>query len=69
MLAGLRSRNVRFFGADLDGVQLRATDVDFTYGAGEPVHGRAQDLLLAICGRKLPVGRLSGDEARRFAAA
>jgi uncharacterized protein (TIGR03083 family) len=69
VLAGLRPRNVRFFGAPLDGVELRATDIDFTYGEGTPVRGLAQDLLLAICGRKLPAGRLSGDEADRFTAA
>ncbi|MEU7898259.1 maleylpyruvate isomerase family mycothiol-dependent enzyme [Nonomuraea sp. NPDC049152] len=59
-------RSVAFFGVDLDGVEFRADDLDWTFGAGTPVHGSAQDLLLAICGRKLPPGRLLGAPAARF---
>jgi hypothetical protein len=55
-----------FFGTDLTGVELRATDADWSHGAGVPVLGRAQDLLLAVCGRRLPAGRLQGDAADRF---
>ena len=66
VLDALRPRNVAFFGADLSGVELRATDLDWSYGAGEPVHGRAQDLLMVICGRRLPAGHLDGPAAARF---
>ncbi|GII78453.1 hypothetical protein Sru01_34350 [Sphaerisporangium rufum] len=66
VLAGLRPRNVAFFGTDLTGVELRATDLDWSYGTGTPLHGLAQDLLLAICGRRLPPDRLKGDPAPRF---
>ena len=66
VLGGMRPRNVAFFGADLTGVELKATDLDWAYGAGEPVHGRAQDLLMAICGRRLPAGHLDGPAAARF---
>jgi len=66
VLGGMRPRNVAFFGADLSGVELKATDLDWAYGAGEPVHGRAQDLLMAICGRRLPAGHLDGPAAARF---
>jgi uncharacterized protein (TIGR03083 family) len=66
VLAGMRPRNVAFFGADLDGVELRATDLDWSYGTGEPVRGRAQDLLLVVCGRRLPAGHLEGPAASRF---
>jgi uncharacterized protein (TIGR03083 family) len=69
VLGGLRPKQVAFFGVDLDGVQLRAEDVDWSYGDGEPVHGRAQDLLLLLCGRRLPAGRLSGPASARFATA
>jgi uncharacterized protein (TIGR03083 family) len=62
------SKAVRFFGVDLAGVQLRADDMDWTYGSGEPLHGNAQDLLLVVCGRKLPAGRLSGTPRDRFTA-
>ncbi|MGK5440525.1 maleylpyruvate isomerase family mycothiol-dependent enzyme [Micromonospora sp. URMC 105] len=66
VLAGMSPRNVAFFGTDLTGVQLRATDLDWSHGEGTPVRGLAQDLLLAVCGRKLPPGRLDGAAAIRF---
>jgi uncharacterized protein (TIGR03083 family) len=66
VLAGMRPRNVAFFGADLGGLRLEATDRDWTYGTGEPLRGRAQDLLLVICGRRLPAGHLEGPAAARF---
>jgi hypothetical protein len=40
--------------------------MDWTLGSGAPLTGTAQDLLLAICGRQLPPGRLTGDPAARF---
>lgn len=69
VLAGLQPRQVAFFGVDLDGVQLRATDIDWSYGSGEAVHGRAQDLLLLLCGRRVPGGRLQGPASARFTTA
>lgn len=68
VLDGVTPKSVRFFGADLDGVELRADDLDWTYGAGTPLHGEAQDLLLVLCGRRLPPGRLSGQPSPRFTA-
>jgi uncharacterized protein (TIGR03083 family) len=67
VLAGLRSRNVSYFGTDLSGVRLVATDLDWTYGEGAPLRGAAQHLLLVICGRRLPPGLLEGTPAARFA--
>jgi uncharacterized protein (TIGR03083 family) len=69
VLAGLRPKNIAFFGVDLDGVQLRATDIDWSYGSGEPLRGRAQDLLLLLCGRRVAAGRLEGSAAPRFTTA
>ena len=69
VLGGLQPRQLTFFGVDLEGVELRATDVDWTYGSGEPVQGRAQDLLLLVCGRQVPAGRLHGPASARFARA
>ena len=66
VLSGLRPRNLAFFGVDLDGVQLQATDIGWSYGSGTPLRGLAQDLLLVVCGRRLPSGRLSGEAAERF---
>jgi uncharacterized protein (TIGR03083 family) len=54
------------FGADLSGVELRADDLDWSYGAGALAEGPAQALVSVACGRLLPVGRLRGDAAARF---
>ncbi|MDN5855229.1 MAG: maleylpyruvate isomerase family mycothiol-dependent enzyme [Actinomycetia bacterium] len=64
--AGMKPKNIAFFGVDLDGVELRADDMDWTYGSGEPLQGRAQDLLLVLCGRTLPPGHLRGAASERF---
>ena len=61
--------SVKFFGVDLDGIELRATDMDWTLGSGIPLAGPGQDLLLVICGRKLPPGHLDGKPSPRFTAA
>ncbi|PXY22485.1 maleylpyruvate isomerase family mycothiol-dependent enzyme [Prauserella muralis] len=61
-------RQVRHFGTDLSGVELRADDLDWRYGSGAPLTGAAQDLLLVLCGRRLPPGRLAGEPAPRFTA-
>jgi uncharacterized protein (TIGR03083 family) len=64
--ASTTSKTVTFFGADLAGIEFRASDLDWTLGAGAPLTGTAADLLLAVCGRKLPPGRLEGEPAGRF---
>jgi hypothetical protein len=62
----MTARSVRFFGVDLEGIELRARDIDWTLGSGTPLTGNAQDLLLVLSGRKLPAGRLAGEPAARF---
>jgi uncharacterized protein (TIGR03083 family) len=64
--ASTTDRSVAFFGADLTGIEFRARDLDWTLGSGAPLTGTAADLLLAVCGRKLPAGRLGGEPAVRF---
>jgi uncharacterized protein (TIGR03083 family) len=54
------------FGMDLTGVELRADDLDWSYGTGTPVVGPAQALASVACGRLLPAGRLHGEGAARF---
>ncbi|MFJ3170825.1 maleylpyruvate isomerase family mycothiol-dependent enzyme [Streptomyces roseus] len=66
LLDAVDPKSFKFFGARLDGVQLRADDLDWTFGSGSPVTGAAQDLLLLTFGRKVPKGRLHGPEADRF---
>lgn len=58
VLRGVKPGHVKYFGADLAGKRLVATDLDWSFGEGKPVRGLAQDLLLVVCGRQLPDGRL-----------
>jgi hypothetical protein len=51
---------------DLERVELRATDMDWSLGSGRPLDGAAADLLLVLCGRSLPAGRLTGEASARF---
>jgi uncharacterized protein (TIGR03083 family) len=52
-----------YFGVDIDGASLHATDLDWTYGNGTPISGSAEDLALYLCGRKLPAGRIDSPAA------
>lgn len=58
----------RHFGVDLNGIQLRADDLDWSLGEGAPLTGAAQNLLLVLCGRRLPAGHVEGAAADRFTA-
>ena len=62
----LADRSVKFFGVDLDGIELRAEDIDWTLGSGTPLPGAAADLLLVLFGRTLPAGRLAVQPSARF---
>lgn len=66
VLRDTRPSQLRYFGVDLAGVRLVASDLDWSLGTGSEVSGRAQDLLLVICGRGAAPGRLDGREAGRF---
>jgi uncharacterized protein (TIGR03083 family) len=48
------------FGFDLGGLRLVATDMDWSFGSGKPVSGTAEELVLVISGRQLPVDPLHG---------
>ncbi|SFP44809.1 TIGR03083 family protein [Amycolatopsis arida] len=69
VLGGMTPRKLRYFGVDLAGIQFRADDLDWTFGSGTPLTGSAQDLLMVLCGRTLPPGRLRGAPATRFTVA
>lgn len=45
-------RNLKFFGVELSGYRLEATDTDWHLGEGVPVRLPAKDILLVITGRK-----------------
>ena len=68
VLSGMSPENRAGFGVDLTGIGLRATAADWSLGSGDPVRGRAQDLLLVACGRRVRPGRLEGDGVDRLAA-
>lgn len=67
VLSGLTGTN--HFGVDLTGIELRADDLEWSFGSGTPLTGTAQDLLLVVTGRKLPAGRLRGEGHERFSGA
>lgn len=48
------------FGTSIEGRSLQATDLAWSYGSGQALHGRATDLALVLCGRTLPAGRIKG---------
>jgi uncharacterized protein (TIGR03083 family) len=66
ILGDLKPRQLKYFGVDLTGIELRATDLDWIFGTGEALSGAAQDLLLILSGRSLPPGHLAGPAAARF---
>ncbi|MGD3111891.1 maleylpyruvate isomerase family mycothiol-dependent enzyme [Streptomyces sp. YGL11-2] len=68
LLDTVTPRTLKFFKAAVDGVELRATDREWSYGTGAPLSGSAQDLLLLAYGRKLPPGHLQGELSDRFTA-
>lgn len=49
--------SAKFFKLELDGLRLEATDLDWSAGSGDVVAATAQDLALALSGRRLPPGR------------
>ena len=57
---------LKHFGVDLAGIRLVADDLDWSFGAGEALSGAAQNLLLAIAGRRLSPGALCGVLSARF---
>jgi uncharacterized protein (TIGR03083 family) len=66
IFAAMKAKQVKYFGTELTGVALRADDLDWSYGTGTPLTGSAQDLLLVLCNRRLPAGRLRGEPSARF---
>ncbi len=56
----------KHFGIDLTGIELRADDLDWSFGTGTTVSGPARYLALVLCHRTLPAGHLAGTAAERF---
>jgi uncharacterized protein (TIGR03083 family) len=43
-----------YFGVPLDGIELTATDLDWTRGSGAPLAGRGRDLIMLLANRRVP---------------
>lgn len=54
--------SVKFFDLRLDGLRLRATDLDWSHGKGREVAGPAEDLVMGLARRRTPL-TLDGDGA------
>lgn len=52
VLRNANARSLRFFGADLRGRRLTATDADAAVGEGTPLPLPAKDILLIVTGRR-----------------
>ncbi len=61
-------KSLKHFGTDLTEIELRASDIAWSFGSGAPLSGAGQDLALVLCARKLPAGRLQGASSARFTA-
>ena len=44
-------KRTKYFGVDVQGLRLRADDLDWAYGTGDPMTAPAQDLVLLLTGR------------------
>jgi len=54
------------FGVDLDGIELQASDLDWSSGTGAQAVGPSRDLLLLLARRSLPHDAVSGPGAQRL---
>ncbi len=54
------------FGFPLDGIELQASDLGWSSGAGAPLVGRSRDLLLLVASRTIPHDLFSGPGAQRL---
>jgi uncharacterized protein (TIGR03083 family) len=64
LIAGPDGQNA--FGADLDGIELRANDLDWSSGSGAEATGPSRDLLLLLARRSLPRDSVTGPGAQRL---
>lgn len=62
-----RARKVFRSGRSLDGLRLHAQDLDWTFGEGAVIEGKAIDLILALAGRRIALPELTGEGVARLA--
>lgn len=56
-----------FFGFPLTGLELAATDLDWSTGSGARLAGRGRDLVMLLAGRSVPRNLFSGEGAAQIA--
>jgi uncharacterized protein (TIGR03083 family) len=64
LIAGQDGQSV--FGVDLDGIELRASDLDWSSGTGAQAVGPSRDLLLLLARRSLPHDAVTGPGGQRL---
>jgi uncharacterized protein (TIGR03083 family) len=52
-----------YFGVPLQGIQLTATDLNWTHGSGAPLAGRGRDLIMLLAHRRVPPALFEGADA------
>jgi uncharacterized protein (TIGR03083 family) len=58
--------SLKHLARDLTGIRLEADDLDWSFGDGEPLRGRARHLLMVLIDRRLPAELLTGAATARF---
>jgi uncharacterized protein (TIGR03083 family) len=61
--------SAKHFGVDASGVELQATDLEWSHGSGAPLRGPAADLVLLLTGRRVADGALTGPGELRTGSA
>jgi uncharacterized protein (TIGR03083 family) len=57
------------FGVALGGIELRASDLDWSSGTGAPLEGQGRDLVLLLAGRTIPHDLFGGPGVHRLGEA
>jgi uncharacterized protein (TIGR03083 family) len=58
--------SLKHSGLDVTGIRFEADDLDWAFGDGKPLHGRARYLLMVLMDRRLPAELLCGPATARF---
>ena len=58
--------SLKHLSLDVTGIRLEADDLDWAFGDGAPLRGRARHLLMVLMDRRLPAEVLSGPATARF---
>jgi uncharacterized protein (TIGR03083 family) len=58
--------SLKHSGLDVTGIRFEADDLDWAFGDGEPLRGRARYLLMVLMDRRLPAELFCGPATARF---